>query len=1138
MNSNKAVTATNTPTECKQLITSQGKTKNKTRVNNSNATGNEKIYRTKAYTYVECDGSVVRVPGATPVEGVSVIHGPPPARILADISRQNTKSKKITLSTACLVIVALTAICVTPSKSWTISKSNQCFGIKDKCWWLAPGGKRTCQGCKYEDMNEHIVIGSNGNDGKGNKLVWINSTTGQVSGADTIGRLAPFEQGSLLYELYHAKFGIFFSDEVKRIDRTLENMKNVSRANMLLLEKNIKDNHENATNELNRIRSEFDNNHNVFWQHIVDNHESVTHELDKIKKELRGDITLISEKTVEEKAKRDTQVVYLIDTVNNLQSSLSELRDENAKLKSKLEGLNNDLQQLVMDAVNTLMHKPPMVSVDYGVEAATIGPIRGNTIPNKLDKDESKHKIGPIVINYETKKVELTQDVTRFCSCTNGVLRMCNIEIKFNSTRSYKPEESTYCMVKTDENKGVMSKRERLVCKQSEMRDACSLSILVGAPIDTSNASLVKITRDFVFVDTQDFAYKNKLTTDICEFADDSRPYRLTAVSKYRPIFLACNVTVPSNVPARNSNRLHYLITTLSLGATVIIETIYQSWIMGLEVALASIVGFLVAIEDALISDNINARNYAVVIVLICCFTVMTMSRVMSAAVYVVLISWLYTVDAIDGMTFNVVGTMTPHKIIYETSINMHSGDTLMFGNVSLTLVQIRQRKEYDYSYTVPRQIGYVQLCHTWDCTNTAPNCANKCEGNCDGLKYKRCSPMSMYNSCVWSPLGCALCEGTGALFETLCFKAAETCNLFDSPSNQGDREVVINYNIDGRTEQHVVKVGQDAYASGGVFKITQLEILSTEAIGSVAKCGDHVWCRKQKLQLKDFCGWYGMDSNSSQLEHSCLRIKDTRAYADGNAISSKLEYRQNNFEPTQYGFRECTNDEVTDEDTQSAVVWTNSPGARLNIYHEQELDSVTTQLCGDIDGLVVAAVTAGEKHAFKVSTVELGGYVEQECLAYVSSKYCYVLGRNDYLLRSEFSINLTMTCTLWSSDTIYVSGLKRYEVSAANIAVDPNYYVEKAWSVNTNNNTVINGDSPVLAMRWLLGATRWVIGLLTGIGSNLIGVIAICIAIYALLVVKDSRMYIWAAVAVLVAMFAYVKAEGEEIVESNNNMF
>lgn len=190
------------------------------------------------------------------------------------------------------------------------------------------------------------------------------------------------------------------------------------------------------------------------------------------------------------------------------------------------------------------------------------------------------------------------------------------------------------------------------------------------------------------------------------------------------------------------------------------------------------------------------------------------------------MLGWLYTVDAIDGMTFNVVGTKTQNKVVYKTSLNMHADNTILMGNVSLALRQIRQRREYDYAYIVPTQKAYKQLCYNWDCTNTAPNCENKCSGECDGLLYKRCSAMTMYHSCVWSPLACALCEGTGALIEALCLKAVNTCNLFDSPSNQGDRKIVLEYNIDGRNEQHIVKVGQDAYASGGIFKITELEIL------------------------------------------------------------------------------------------------------------------------------------------------------------------------------------------------------------------------------------------------------------------------------------------------------------------------
>lgn len=236
------------------------------------------------------------------------------------------------------------------------------------------------------------------------------------------------------------------------------------------------------------------------------------------------------------------------------------------------------------------------------------------------------------------------------------------------------------------------------------------------------------------------------------------------------------------------------------------------------------------------------------------------------------------------------------------------------------------------------------------------------------------------------------------------------------------------------------------------------------------------------------------MESKSSQLEQDCLRIKDARSYADGNSISSKLEFRSSHFEPSQFGYRECTQEQVNSEDEKSAVVWTLSPGARMNIYHEQELDSVTTQLCNEIESLRVSGVEPDEKHAFRVSIVTIVGQVEQECLAYVTSKNCYVLGRNDYLLRSDFSINITMTCTFWSSDVVYISGEKRYEVSAQNIAVDPTYYVEKAWSINTDNNTIVNGDTPVQLMRYLLNGTRWLISLITSAFNNILTIIVILV--------------------------------------------
>lgn len=1098
--------------------------RSKPRVDNTGATGNEKIYRTKAYTYVETNGKITRVKGATPIEGVSVIHGPPPQQKLAEINKSSAKSKKINLTTSTLLI--LCGLLVIQYSTYTLASKvakKQCYSTgAHTCVWI---GDRTpaisCPKCEWIDDKQHLIVGSNGYDGNWNRLVYINSTTGKVNEGITIGRLAPLLPGTLLWEMYERfarsstpldsyisdKFDEFqrkTGDEINSITHTLDTFKLKQSSNF---DTSIKL-HEELDGRMQSFRKELHDTLIGVKQQVVENSDKIS--------TIRVDVNRHVDNTLKQSG---------IKAVEAALASTQRLQDQVKQLQMKITLLEDSMQHLVMDAVNSLLKHKNEVSVDYGVHAMSTPPlVRTVRDANKGDEDSTSRV--PIRINYGFKTIELNNNITKHCSCTNGVLKMCNIEVKFNTSRSYKSEESTYCVVQTDISKGTMSKRERLICKQSEIRDACSLSILIGKPIDFQNVTVAKIFDKKVFVNDEQFIYDVRMINDMCNFADENRPYKLTPTSKYRPIFIACNITLPDPAPKRNTNRLHYLVSTMALLITFVAEVIYESWISGVEILIAAIVAFLFVVEDALISENISVRNYATLTVLICCFTAVTMNKVTSLIVYVGIMSWLYTVEAIDGMTFNVVGTQTPNKIIYETSLNMHTGDVIMMGNASLTMRQIRQRKEYDYAYTVPKFIAYKQLCHNWDCTNTAPNCKNKCDGQCDQLKYKRCSAMSMYNSCVWSPLRCALCEGTGALYETLCFTAVETCNIFDSPSNQGEREIVLNYNIDGRTEEHVVKVGQDAYASGGVFKITELEILETEPIGSVAKCGDHTWCRKQKLQLKDFCGWYGMESNASQLEPACLRIKDTRSYADGHSLSSKLEYRNNNFEPTQFGYRECTRSQVNSDDVKSAVVWTQSPGARLNIYHEQELDSVTTQLCDDIESLTVSSVVEGEKHAFKVSIISIVGTVEQECLAYISSKYCYVLGRSDYLLRSEFNINITMTCTIWSSDVIYVSGNKRYEVSAANIAVDPNYYIEKAWSINTNNNTISGSDIPIEIMKWILESTRWLGRLISSVAQNVFAIIAVVILVYAVTMLHDGYVYIGVVVAMLVGLVGYARAE------------
>lgn len=1104
------------------------------KVDNTGATGDKTIYRTKAYTYLEKDGDMIRVPGATPINDVSVVHGPPPPQKLAQINKKAPKPKKIVLSTATVVLLALLAAAlIQTSNSFEVTRNN-CY--KDthlgKCFWLNPesSSPKECAQCTATDGVEHLIIGTNGMAAKWANLIYVNSTTGRVNTHSAVARLAPAVEGTFLWELI----------ELINIISTEGSLKKVRHHEARIAA--VLDSVNKMKHEHSLKFSEFINNvtkHAAEAQQITERQDAEIAKVDSQCKKANAELKAQLDNANNMLTRLDDYVVRQHMMLQDHLTEISRLKESVNKVHKKSEKVEEEMSQLIMDAVTTMWHKrsvgnDEVVSIDYGVSASSIPSILRSRrdVEEGMDIEESKEEQkddGTVLkIRYGFVDLELKHDVVKNCSCTNGVMKLCNIEVKFNTTKAYKPDESTYCLLNVSTDNGVMTRKERLSCKQSDVRDACTLSLVIGKAIDMANVTLVKIGDGQVFLDDEQYVFKNKLVKDMCEYADMDRPYYLKPTSKYRPIFIMCNVTAKDEIPSRNTNRLHFMVVVCTIVFTIIVETIYQSWVVGLEIATAAILGLILVLEDALISASMQLRNYALIVTVVGCFGVLTMNRAISAAVWIAMLGWLYTVEAIDGMTFTVNGVKGLNKVTYETSLNMHASDTLIMGNVSLTLIEIRQRREYDYVYTMPTVIAMSSLCRNWDCTNTAPNCENKCEGVCGELEYSRCSAMQMYHSCVWSPLACALCEGTGALYEKLCFSGKEVCNLFDSPSNQGDREIVLEYNIDGRTETHVVKVGQDAYSSGGIFKVTQLEILSTSTIGTVAKCGHHTWCRKQKLPVKDFCGWYGMESNSSQMDPDCLRIKNTRAYADGASIQSKIEFRSSNFEPSQFGFRLCTAQEVESEDERAAVVWTLSPGARLNIYHEQELEATTTQLCDDIDALTVSSVQQGEKHAFKTSIVTISGIVEQECLVQVGSKRCYVLGRTDYLLRSDFSINLTMTCTVWGSDTIYLMGNKKYDISASNIAVDPSYYVEKSWSTNTNN-TVINGDLPVWAMQWLLNSIRWLTSIFAGIFTNTISLVAIAIICYSAICLKGRERVFAVGFGVVVALFGYVRGEDSQ---------
>lgn len=86
-------------------------------------------------------------------------------------------------------------------------------------------------------------------------------------------------------------------------------------------------------------------------------------------------------------------------------------------------------------------------------------------------------------------------------------------------------------------------------------------------------------------------------------------------------------------------------------------------------------------------------------------------------------------------------------------------------------------------------------------------------------------------------------------------------------------------------------------------------------------------------------------------MDPECIRMKDARSYDDSASIqSTRIDFRSTNFEPTSFGFSDCNEKAVEANDLKSAIVWTVSPGARLNVYHQQEIDTQTTKLCDDIN--------------------------------------------------------------------------------------------------------------------------------------------------------------------------------------------
>lgn len=408
-------------------------------------------------------------------------------------------------------------------------------------------------------------------------------------------------------------------------------------------------------------------------------------------------------------------------------------------MQQKIDKVENEMQQLVMDAVNSFMVKRDVLHIDYGVEAASTPPLvrTARAVPIKTAEEESVTNVkdapvqaaNVLILRSVYGDVPISTDTSADCSCSNGVMKLCNSEIKFNTTRAGKAEESSYCLTNASTVSGVMTKKERIVCKQSDVRDGCTLSLLVGREVNMKDVKLVTLFKDKATVDNNSLKYRYKLIQDICDFADEDRPHTLKPVSKYRPIFVSCNVTTNIKPDARNTNKVHYLVSITIFVVTFVSETIYQSWLVGLEIFIAgNFVGFAVALEDALLSARMEVRNYALTVVLLgAVFTFIT-GRGMAVFVWVIMLAWLCSVEAIDGITFEENGNEANNKIIYVTSLNMHVNDLIVMGNASMKLINIRQRREYDYAQTLPRLVTCNTLCKNWDCTNEAPNCYNKCE--------------------------------------------------------------------------------------------------------------------------------------------------------------------------------------------------------------------------------------------------------------------------------------------------------------------------------------------------------------------------------------------------------------------------
>ncbi|KAL4711291.1 hypothetical protein ACJJTC_019132 [Scirpophaga incertulas] len=711
----------------------------------------------------------IRCESSYRTEGFFLLLSTTHVRALVEINRKQPKPKKIALSTASVMLIAvLLMLILNTSNAYEVTK-NKCYmdAGKNKCYWLDPqkSAHTACASCPRTDRQEHIIVGSNGFGKEWANLIYINATTGKVNTDSSIGRLAPAVEGTLLWELVDIVNIVSKEGSLKRIRQHEASLSTMAM-------------------QIEKVRDEY----RVEIDEHVTNAEMHIHELkfrlERSESENENRVSEINElvsklnKTSHEVIKINEHVIKQSVVSQNYIAENKKLRNEIASLTTKMDKMEDEMAQLIMDAVSAMLHKKSSYSdleahVDYGVAAATMPPLLRNRRQEDeglaLDASSSGTDVKPNIndnaypsdkdvkpdisdntvlkIRYGFVDIGLEQHVVKNCSCTNGVMKLCNIEIKFNSTRAYKPDESTYCLLDVSTSNGVMTRKERLSCKQSDIKDACSLSLVVGQSIDMSNVSIVRIGDGYVYLDEERLLFKSKVTKDMCEYAEEDRPYHLKPTSKYRPIFIMCNIASKDDIPDRLNNRLHYLVVVLALIVTIIIETVYQSWVVGLEVFTAAIVGLLVVIEDALVSASMQLRNYAALVVLVGCFGAITTSRLVGASLWVLMLGWLYTVEAIDGMTFTVNGVKGTNKVTYETSLNMHAGDTLVMGNVSLSLLEIRQRREYDYVYSLPTVITMSALCRQWDCTNTAPNCINKCDGYCGELSYVRCAPMQMYHS-------------------------------------------------------------------------------------------------------------------------------------------------------------------------------------------------------------------------------------------------------------------------------------------------------------------------------------------------------------------------------------------------------